>query len=202
MRILACLLCLCLSGSATAQLSECRGIWSARGQQPHVGDAFTADAVASPDKQYTVAVTEESIALTVGAQSTQLPVPVNTALMEIVWAPNSRSFAINVSEGDHAGRWQAHLFAIDGGGLPRAIALEEALKALPACASKANVALVAWLEEGQEALLVFETLTGLCQAKDSQLAVRVNLAGKVVESVTADVMRQRWASGLGCRVRP
>jgi hypothetical protein len=205
MRLLSLLLGLSVATQTLAQSTQCVGIWSVQGKQPHVGDAFTADAIASPDKKFNLAVTEESVAFTIGAQSVPLAVPVNTALMELVWAPDSKRFAINVSEGDHTGRWQTFLFSLDDNAKPRAIALDKLIQSIAAtssCVKQPNLGLVAWLNDGQEALIAIEsTATDSCPVRGVQWVAKIDLSGSVLESTPAAELRPKWGRELGCRVK-
>jgi hypothetical protein len=189
----------------------CKGIWSAAAKQPHVGDAFTADAIAAPDKQSSLAISEEAIEFVSGSGApVKLGVPVNTALMEIVWSPDSKAFGINVSDGSNLGPWRTYIFTLAGRDTPVPLPLdaeiENAIRALPRCDAKApdNLATVAWLLESKELLIVAETpALDSCTNKKSEL-VGFKIAadsGKTIERIARASLVEKWPKEIGCRLQ-
>jgi hypothetical protein len=204
---------LAVTSAAPAQSAEeCKGIWSSSGQQPHVGDAYTADAIVSPDKQSSLAVSEEVVQFIRGSGApVKLDVPINTALMEIVWSQDSSGFALNVSDGVNEGPWQTFIYRIVGERfepmrVPLDSYIKEAMTALPRCDAKApaNVASVGWIEGGKEILVVAETPTlASCKSKTGDVTgFRLSATtGKILERVSRTAITQDWPKQLGCRLR-
>jgi hypothetical protein len=140
----------------------------------------------------------------------KLTVPINTSLMEILWAPNSQSFAINVSDGENAGPWHAFIYLLGAARetpvlLPVDAEIEKTLAEFPRCVAhmRANLAAVAWLSDGREILLAVEAPPlAACRNKGGLLAFKVSAtSGKILERIAEQSLTQQWAREVGCRLR-
>jgi hypothetical protein len=186
--------------------ASCKGLWSAGGRQPHVGDAYTADEIPSPNKEHVLSFTEDAVQFNhQGGKPIDIVIPINLSLMEVVWAPTSDAFAINVSDGDASGPWQMFVFRVDANNALRAIALDGVRKEANVLAScernkSPNVVGVGWLPPEND-LAIAVIVPESCRNPDKSSVLRVSTAGKTVEKLPLDEFKKRWPQSSGCRLQ-
>ena len=201
-----CMVALTTHSALAAETSaRCKGLWSAASQQPHVGDAYTADEIPSPNKQYVLSFTEAAVQFShQGGKPIDIVIPINLSLMEVVWAPTSDAFAINVSDGDASGPWQMFVFRVDANNAPQAIALGNIkieAKEFASCKGdkSLNVVAIGWLAQEKE--LAVAITPESCRNNGARLMLRVSAAGKIIEQLSLDEFKKRWPQSGGCRLQ-
>lgn len=205
---LSATIAICTLFSSSTNAAECTGVWSASGKQPRVGDAYTADSIASPDKKLNVSVSDESVEmLRQNGGAVGLNVHANSAFMEIVWSADSGWFSINVSEAANEGPWLTFAYVVENES-PKVFSLydvKNAASSLPRCDVKTNpnLATLAWLDNGRELLIGAEVPPlSSCKNKNEVAGFRVSTAtGKVLERLTGEALKQKFGKELGCRLR-
>jgi hypothetical protein len=189
-------------GLAAEPTKGCAGIWASSGLQPRVGDAYTADEIPSPNRQYVISFSEDAVQFRhQGENPIDLSLPINLSLMEVVWASNSSAFAINVSDGNVDGPWKTFLYAVPDSHIATPVLLDavrETAKALPSCKEPANMGAIGWVPENNEVVVALETS---CGVEPTRLAVRVSFQGNVLEKVSGPEIKKVWSQLAGCRLQ-
>jgi hypothetical protein len=199
--------------AACANSADCRGLWSADAARLYDAAAVfdtpneSGKAVPSPDKKWNVVGEEESIVLRRGSRTWVLPtLPLTKALMEALWSPDSRYFAINQSDGGAVGTWQVHIYEVTERSGPRLTQVEKTALArankLPDCfePESANLGAVAWFNGGSELLLVSQVPPhSSCTNMGDTTTFRVSMrSGHTVMDTSP--MKPSWRAHFGCEV--
>ncbi|TAL04485.1 MAG: hypothetical protein EPO08_01230 [Rhodospirillaceae bacterium] len=192
------------------------GIWAAAGQMPNdYGNAQRKDAW-SPDHKLVVQEGvyppkgSDALAL-VGKHATLLQdILALSPFLEVLWAPDSKSFVVNGSDGGQVGKWGVHFYTVDDEDRPVARDLANLIVPLvrdfPQCDGDApytNLGAVAWLNDGKE-LLVAAEVPGHspCRNMGAVKAFRISVTSwKVIEQISAAKLRRDWAGVLGPRLQ-
>jgi len=197
--------------TACANSADCRGLWSADAAPLYEASAVfdtaseSGKAVPSPDKKWNVVGEEESIVLRRDSRTWVLPtLPLTKTLIEALWSPDSRYFAINQSDGGAVGTWQVHVYEVTERSGPRLTHVEKTALAkaskLPHCFEPeiANLGAVAWLNGGSELLLVSEVPPhSSCTNMGDTTMFRVSMrSGHTVKETP--LMKPSWKTHLGC----
>lgn len=189
--------------------TRCSGIWSIQGKPLYVGDPFNPATLQAPSGSASLNATSDGLSFRFGHKNAiPLDVMINPPLMEAIWAPDSRGFAINVSDGGLVGTWESFVFTIGDDGVPILLSVHKTIRKVLAatlrCEPKeiANVGFVIWLAGGKEALMVAEVPPhSSCQNMGSIFGFRIVIdSGHVVERISESLVRRRWAGWLGCRI--
>jgi hypothetical protein len=191
--------------SAPAE-THCQGNWSANGKVLPEGASIPYDFYA-PDKNSSIRLDEEGAGLVTGAKVERVPNAIlNKFVTEVVWAANSRQFAVNASEGGAVGTW----WVFTSSSLPNkadSSPLVHVLRARlppPKChpAEDYNVAAIGWLNGGRELLAVAEAPPhSSCQDMSRLTGFIVSMPAMKIKAVLTEAnLRKRYASMLGCRL--
>jgi hypothetical protein len=125
-------------------------------------------AVVAPDGKKSILVRDShegylELALRKGAAVIKLP-PFNWPCPEILWAPDSKAFFVNYSDGGAVGNFHVMVFHLKGEGFttyePTRAAEADFLKNYPKCfqPEEPNMAGVAWLSNSSRLLIAVEVL--------------------------------------------
>jgi hypothetical protein len=191
-----------LLGSSIARAGD--GSWSRYAMEIPTRRPF---AVPSPDRKRTIRINE--MVLTVvedgmpveGAERIEILLP-----SEIVWSPDSLSFALTSSDGGANGTWEVGMFLLQNSRFRYSDVSREAVdlyqKEFP-CTSpqEPNVGAVKFVKESKQLLLVVDPpLTSSC---GDQVAIRGFVVtvpdGKVVKEIAGQDLRDDWGEALGPR---
>lgn len=198
-----------LTGLLYALSARADGIWSITGQIPSAGVGASRN-IWSPDALRFVRGTPEGLRL--GEKNSPSVQTLQTAAMpplwEVVWSPDSKRFAVNLSDGGAVGTWDADIFDIDATGHARALGISElirhAAKALPLCLSPehVNVAVLGWDADGDVVFLVAEVPPhSSCQNMGALQGFKVALPSKkILDVVPEPALRHRWRHLFGTRL--
>jgi len=125
-----------------------------------------------------------------------------------MWAPDSRHFVANASDGGVVGTWNATVFAVRQGRAHRLAPLRDvqlAANRLARCEEPetANLGVAAWLAGGAEMLVVAQVPPhSSCRNMGQMHGYRVATgSGRILESLSHATMRKRWGRTLGCNAR-
>jgi len=196
-----------LAGPSSASDGRQIGIWSEKGRIPQVVDGATADVVA-PDGGYAVRGTANGLQLVdVNGKVDALPILATAPLWEVIWAPNSKSFAINASDGGTVGTWDSVVYRLDHAPPFASLDVSSLARAasadLPQCREREdlNVAVVGWAADGAEVLVVAEVPPhSSCMNMGDVVGFRISVRlGKILEQLPEQALRQQWGPVLGCR---
>lgn len=195
-------------GGAVSAREQCSGIWAAGSKSPYTGPDFIPTNIPAPNGRVSIKATTESLFLS-GQQngSSHLEVLVNPPLMEVLWAPNSKYFVINVSDGGLVGTWETKFYFIDVNERPVSRDIQKPIKLISSkllqCEPKeeANIGAVTWLNDGKEVLMIAEVPPhSSCQNMGTIYGFRVSVeSGKIIERISESGLRKKWAHVLGCR---
>jgi hypothetical protein len=214
MRLLPLLLLLvgCPSAEAvvdtTAVGELCSGLWSSEGRSLYLGDDLVPTRVLAPNKMIAIQATRDALFVTSKAgQISGVDMLINPSLMEVLWSPDSRRFAFNVSDGGIVGSWLTGAYSLSESGGVSKIKIENEItklaNALPQCEEQedANIGIVSWLAGGEELLLVAEVPPhSSCRNMGALQGFRVSVAtGKIIEQISEKSLRLQWRVALGCR---
>lgn len=189
--------------------NSCSGIWGAAAETPYIAPNLPLHDVISPNGRIAIKATGNGLYVVNGQQAVALEGVIgNPPVTEVLWSPDSKSFVINESDGGTVGTWLTHFFYLDQNGRPVSRDIESLVSTLaskmPDCASTetANIAAVAWLNQGKELLLVAEVPAhSSCRNMGAIAAFRVSIASwKMIEQLSGNTLRKQWPSVLGCRL--
>lgn len=195
-------------GDGTSVSKTCSGIWASNAKQLYYGDNLIPVNVSAPDKAAYVKTIDDVVVITgKNIPESRLNIPTNPSLMEVIWSPDSRSFAINTSDGGAVGSWIVNVYTLSASGKPEALIIDSEIgrivETLPKCDEKedANVGIAAWLSGGNEFLLVVEVPPhSSCRNMGALRGFRVStVSGKIKERLSEEALRQSLGSTLGCR---
>jgi len=197
-----------LGDDAVSSREQCTGIWAAAAKSPYPAPDFIPTKIPAPNGRVSINATREGLSL-VGKKNrtTHLEVLVNPPLMEVLWAPDSQNFVINVSDGGLVGTWEAKYYSIDADGRPVSRDIQKLVKSnanrLLRCEPKeeANIGVASWLNDGKEVLIIAEVPPhSSCRNMGTIFGFRVSVkSGKIIERISEDGLRKKWAHILGCR---
>jgi len=181
------------------------GIWANGAKLPFADDEFTA--IRSPNGVFSVSGSIKGLSLISNGKSSPLNIIVNPPLMEVLWAPDSQKFGINVSDGGLVGTWEAYIYSIDDHGdpvpldIPRLIMSisDEILQCEPK--EEPNIGIVAWLNDSKEALLILEVPPhSSCRNMGAITGFRIAVeTKKIIERISEVELRRNWGKALGSR---
>ena len=185
-----------------AEGAQCTGTWAASGRSPY---DLGKEGIAAPNGTRSVVGGDRGLLIVDQAGEVEVPVTVNPPLTEVVWAPGSRFFAVNASDGGLVGTWDAALVdSATAAIVARPLALvRKAASSLPNCEEfeQPNLAVTAWLRGGKEMLVVAEVPAhSSCRNMAAVVGFRVDATtGAIRERLSAWSLRRRWSAVLGCR---
>lgn len=186
--------------------SKCTGIWAASGGRPYVVGESTPNDVTAPNGELLLRGTYEGLVLAEGNRHFLIDWQVNPPLTEVLWAPDSKSFAINVSDGGLIGSWETRVYTVGKDGRPVRRDVEKYIrpysKKLLHCepGETANLGVVTWLNKSKEVLMIVAVPNhSTCRNMGSIFGFVVSIdSGKILKRVSARNLRQKWDSVLGC----
>ncbi|MFA7060097.1 MAG: hypothetical protein WC156_04690 [Pedobacter sp.] len=186
---------------------RCSGIWAVGAKSPYTGPDFIPTKITSPNGLASINASSEGLSFVGKKAPIQLKVLINPPLTEVLWAPDSRGFTINVSDGGLVGTWEAHVYSIDQDGNPiphniRKLIFPITNKFLK-CEPKevANFGITAWLNGSKEILIVAEVPPhSSCRNMGAIIGFQISVkSGKIIERISEKELRKKWKSYLGCR---
>lgn len=195
-------------GAEVFSNDQWRGIWSANSKPPYVGPEFTPVKIPSPNGTLSINATKEGLSLGKGNKIlSHLNILINPPLTEVLWAPDSHHFAVNVSDGGLVGTWETKVYTIDSDDRPIDLDIDKKIRSISAnlfqCDSKEepNVGAVAWLDASKEILIVMEVPPhSSCRNMGHLFGFRVSVkSGKIVERISEAHLLKKWAHVLGVR---
>ena len=226
MRILGILLCASLmivtgpiAGDAVFAKRTCTGIWGAGAKKlykipeqslknGHIVDDIPVN-VPSPNGKFIVTGADLDLAFTAKGKRTLLNIPMlNTPIMEVLWSPDSRGFAVTVSDGGLVGTYEMHVYLIDANGKP---VYQNILSVVRPIANKkqrcipdnevANLGVAAWLNGSRKLLIVAEVPPhSSCRNMGDIGGFIVDVKSKKVgKRISEKELWSKWGKYLGCR---
>ncbi len=130
------------------------------------------------------------------------------ALVEVLWAPNGRAFAINASDRSVLETWSPYVFHLDQASRPvavdvRGLVLPQARELLASDERETpNIAAVSWAPGSFQLFVVAESAPHSAGRKTGELrGFRVSLEPLRIEApLTEAELRTKWAGQLGPRL--
>jgi hypothetical protein len=183
------------------------GIWSAAGRSPF--DPIVEVRARSPDHRVAVISTEKGTRV-IGRQITPLALSqANPFLIEIVWSPDSRSFALNWSDGGAVGGWHASVYSLDRDDYVVSHDVEGLVEPLarsfPICEAtqSPNIGVAGWINDGKELLVVAEAPPhSVCANMGAVVGFRVStVTWNVLERIPGERLVREWHAVIGDEVR-
>jgi hypothetical protein len=203
----------CLWASAAqAQVFETPfpGVWSRGASYLWPGPTAIADmpldgreiSVTSPDSSFTVKV-DDSEFIVFGPGGPMLSGEIYS-LAELLWARDSKVFAVTSSEGGWVGTWSVRLYWTADGNVtdPGKFALQSFKREFPRCPEEhPNVGVVGWLQASRRLQLLVEmpchsSCAQMCQVRGY---VVDSASGRILERLSDNAVRKRWKRRLGGR---
>ena len=224
-RLIAILFCVAtiivsgpIAGDVVFAKRTCTGYWAAGAERPYKRPApkrkndpimdYAPVNISSPDGRFIVTGADLDLMFTANGKRTLLDIPMfNEPLMEVLWSPDSRSFAVTVSDGGLVGTFETHVYQIDANGKPvyRNIlrAVRPIAKKLLRCepGDMPNIGVSAWLKGSREVLIVVEVPPhSSCRNMGDIGGFIVDVKSKKVgKRISERELRSKWAKFLGCR---
>jgi hypothetical protein len=229
MKILICIAYLVLATPVVAQSnsqtlkagkpSSCKGHWAASGCSAFSSSEFKTKKVLSPSRRFSINGTPDGILFNNGSTPPVALAPLSSLdsaemlyarpLTEIVWSPNSQSFAVDASEGGNVGTYETAIYTINNAlQLNRIIIDPEVhihMMQLQRCdplePERPNLGVVGWLAKGSEILLVAEVPPhSSCKNMGALLGFRIAATtGSLIDKVSEPVLRKKYKHLLGTR---
>ena len=209
-----------IAGDVVFAKRACTGYWGAGAKEPykipeqplnkngHVIDEIPVN-VPSPNGRFIVTGAHLDLAFTANGKRTLLNIPMlNVPLMEVLWSPDSRGFAVTVSDGGLVGTFETHVYLIDVNGKP---VYQNIQKVVSPIATKkqrcipddetANIGVAAWLKGSREVLIVAEVPPhSSCRNMGDIGGFIVDVKSKKVgKRISEKELWSKWAKFLGCR---
>jgi hypothetical protein len=202
-------LCLLLAAQMLfPQAAYSAGIWGTSGRSPVDHPGSLPEEIPSPSGNVVVKETPDGLAL-VGKNTTVLEEILSIpTLTEVLWSPHSEALVVNASDGDLGGTWQPFLYSLDANARPTRRDLRRLLapfiEKFPRCDSfaPANVAAVAWLDDGKELLVVAEVPRhSVCRNSGALEGFRISVAAwRISARLSEAELRRLWGNALGPRL--
>lgn len=185
------------------------GAWARDGKYLWPGPTAIADfplagrniTVTSPDSSMTLTVRDSE--MTVSGPSVPARKYGIDSLSEILWAPDSKAFAVTSSEGGWVGTWSVTVYWKSGRTTdPSKAALQRFRREFPKCPDEyPNVAAVGWTQGSRNLRVLVEMP---CHSSCKQMCkfrgyVVDSTDGHVVERLSEDAVKHRWRKFLGER---
>lgn len=193
---------------------RCTGHWAAGAVSPYPDSGpsylepdFIPTNIPAPNGKVSIKATSEGLSLVGRNGSTHIEA--YPPLMEVLWAPDSRNFVINVSDGGLVGHWDTYLYSIDADESPVYRDIQKIVRpiadVLLQCEPKeeANLGVVSWINGGKDILIIAEVPPhSSCRNMGAIFGFRVSAkSGEIVERMSEDALRKKWAKALGCRFK-
>ncbi|MFZ2448276.1 MAG: hypothetical protein WAW37_18105 [Syntrophobacteraceae bacterium] len=184
------------------------GIWAAEAQSPYAGANLTPTTISAPNGRLSIIATGIGLSLVdESGKISRLPVLPNPSLTEVLWAPDSSAFVINVSDGGLVGTWEAAFFFLDAANRPirrdiQRLVMPAANKLLLCDPDEvANIGVASWVNGSSEVLVIAEVPPhSSCRNMGSIFGFLVSVESyQITKRIAEDNLRKRWANTLGCR---
>lgn len=198
-----------ISSEFTSAHQTCTGgIWAAEAQSPYIGPNSIPTTISAPNGRFSINATGTGLSLVdESGRVSQLQVLPNPSLTEVLWAPDSSAFVINVSDGGLVGTWETVFYFLDETNRPiqrdiQSLVGPSANKFLLCDPDEvANIGVASWVNGSTEVLVVAEVPPhSSCRNMGSIFGYLVSVESeKVIERISEDDLRKRWANTLGCR---
>ena len=188
--------------------SQCTGIWAAGGKSLYLGTDLMPTKIAAPDGGYSIHATSDELVLKGRNKKTShINIVVNPPLMEVLWAPDSKTFVINVSDGGLVGTWEAYVYSIGVNGhlIYRNIytMIKPSVNRFLQCepGEEANYGVASWLNKGKDILLIVEVPPhSSCRNMGTIFGFHISVkSGKIIRRFSESELRTKWVNTLGCR---
>ena len=173
---------------------------TALGDSPPGGRSL---AVVSPDSSVTINVRDDQ--LIVSGPSIQ-PGPMHEieSLSEILWAPDSKAFALTSSDGGSVGTWSVRVYWPADGNVtdPSKVALRTFKREFWKCPEEyPNVGAIGWVQASRRLRVLVEmpchsSCIQMCRLRGYVVDA---MTGQVVERLSEDAVGRRWKGSLGER---
>jgi hypothetical protein len=194
-------------GNSNCLGMQCIGIWANGAKSPFNAHTFTPTTTISPNGDYSISGSTDGLSLISMGISSHLSILINPPLTEVLWAPDSRSFAINVSDGGLVGTWESYIYLIDDKGHPMPLDIQQLIMPIAnkilKCDPKeeANIGIAAWLNGSKDVLLIAEVPPhSSCQNMGAIIGFRISIESKkIIERISEVELRKNWRHALGCR---
>jgi hypothetical protein len=186
------------------------GIWAASGRSPIDHPGSLPAEIPSSDGKVAIKETADGLAV-VGKSTTVLQEVLSVpSLTEVLWSPDSRTFVVNVSDGDQAGVWQAFVYSLDPGDRPARRDLRGLLAPFTDRFARCdrpdpvNIGGVAWLDDGKDLLVLAEVPQhATCRNRGELQGFRVGVASwRVKAQIAQGELLTHWMSTFGSRLLP
>lgn len=186
---------------------QCTGIWAEGAKLPFKGDMLTSTESISPNGVSSISGSMEGLSLINKGKVSHIDILFSPPLVEVLWAPDSRKFVINMSDGGLVGTWETCIYSIDDRGNPVPIDIQNLIKPISnkimQCEPKeeANIGIAAWLNNSTEILLIVEVPPhSSCRNMSTITGFRISIeTRKIIERISENELRKNWKRVLGCR---
>jgi hypothetical protein len=196
--------------SQPEKTNPCEGTWAVSGCDAFNPPRYETGKVRSPSGQFSVDGTTYNLFFNNGSTP---PIPLNIiftrTLTEIVWAPNSMSFAVNTSEGGNVGTFETAIYTINKTLKIKRIKIDPKVhmhmmrfqRCDPLEPERPNLGVSAWLANGSEILLVAEVPPhSSCKNMGALLGFRISATtGRLIDKIPEPVLRTKYKHLLGAR---
>lgn len=196
-----------VSGGKTPLLEQCKGYWAVKGELPYENPDSAPKSIPSPNGKLSINGSDDGLYLKSENNGiSRIDVAAVRPLAEVLWAPDSKHFAINFSDGGLVGTWNIKVFAIDKNimsvplNVKRFIvpAANKLLKCEPE--EVANLGVASWLNNGKELLVVAAVPNhSTCRNMGDISGFRVSAkSGRIIQQYSGIELRKKWKQVLGC----
>jgi len=183
-----------------------KGAWSNDAASVAIGRGQESLRVPSPDGKKAVTVGSDYIRVTDGSATlTGLEDTAIDGPAELLWAPDSKAFAITSSDTSLSGTWLVSVFSISGDTVKIQDVTSDAqddFMALYQCTETEkpdpNIAAIAWTRDSSELLVVAQVPPlPSCTEKGKVAGYLVSVpSGQILTRFTESQLRERWSRTL------
>ncbi|MHB8859984.1 MAG: hypothetical protein ACYC6Z_10980 [Thermoleophilia bacterium] len=193
---------------------RCTGYWAAGAVSPYPDSGpsylepdFIPTNIPAPNGKFSIKATSGGLSLVGKNSSTHIEA--YPPLMEVLWAPDSRNFVINVSNGGLVGHWDINFYSIDSDERPVYRDIQKKVRPIAdkllQCEPKqeANIGVVSWIKGGKDILIIAEVPPhSSCRNMGAIFGFRVSVkSGEIIERISENALRKKWTKALGCRFK-
>lgn len=194
------------NAGASEPVRKCTGAWSAKGKYAYEPPG----RIEAPNRKHAIIVADPGLSLVDDRGSAEAAIERHLNLTEILWAPDSRRFALTESEGGLVGTWHLYVYRIDSANRLTHLDLTEAIQLETRDFAKCfegpesrNVGAASWLNRNELLVIAEVPPHSSCRNMGAITGFRVSAnSGRVLERLPVKQLRKRYGNLLGCRLVP
>lgn len=194
-------------GDTKKTVDRCKGIWSSDAKALYNNDSIEGH-VFSPNGKFSVSSSVDGLVFSGDKHHERhldfLFVP---PLVEVLWSPNSKYFAVNASDGGLVGTWDTKLYSVDKNSIHMIFDIDDQLRPMADKIQKCdpkedvNFGSVSWTKDGKKVLIVMEIPPHSSCKNMGEITgfLLETSSGKLIDVISEKIIRNRLKSILGCR---